>query len=830
MKYKHNIKLIMTIITLATIGLSQISQATDAPVDLAIINSVDKKTPPPESFQVPLLDKPIQLDGRLNDDAWKELTFFSFNGPETNFASRTEFAFTQNKFGIYFAFRCHDPDLSSLRTTCKIRDGLFEWFRKDDWIEVLIDPGNTGYDYYWLIVNADGIQTDLCCQADPDRSWNGEWQTASGREKSAWTMEIFIPFSTFNRSEITDTWRFNVARLYVGNRKTYKRTVWRGKHRIPKTWSMLTGIKADSNNLDLNISPLIIKPGIKQDRGTITATVQNMTHTNLNILPVFRIARPGSAMGLVPHGWGPSEDIAAQTILLHTNDSAEISVPIDINQDEIVIAQLLIHDKSGNLLYMTRDTGTGMQNLIDGPGPELSLYTTEQKARLIFKLRQFGKNMQLKVSLTGDGKTIITHSIAATSSHIEDSLNIASLSPGKYKVSLQLSDRNRIIARRNYQLQKAAISYSGVVKIHRPSRTLQIDGKPFVAVGNSPGINHGLPHARTMMREMKKNGFNTIHLWGGYLKRDENKKRLPELDLKTLGACFDAASTNGLKVIISLGTITQNNPASPFIAFNLTDQQRIDLILKIVNFLKDKEALLGYEIADEPEWFVAPDWLKKVYNAIKKVDPGHLVTINNCRGARSTISYARASDIAALDYYPAGKWPVSTVGPLTSEIVSLAGFRPVSMWVQGYKIFNPRAPLPEEIIMMSYSMFARGASELFYFIGRPKPTLWAAQKQCAREITSLTDAAAAEQKLQLKTVPKSKIYASLRLSDTEGWIIAVNESDKKIITSIILPERIIPENTVVIFESRKISAKNGIISDTFDPFARHVYNWKLQNK
>ncbi len=806
--------------------LSPLSVKSDTPVDLAIVNSISKEIKKPVSFQISFVETPIQLDGKLDDITWKNTHFFSFNGPNNNRTNRTEFAIAQNKFGLYIAFRCYALDISNLQTTCEIRDGLFEYFRKDDWVELLLAPGNTGNDYYWFIVNAAGMQTDLCCQADPDRSWNGEWKAVTGHEDNIWTVEMFLPFPIFNRTIPGNKWRFNAARLYVGGSKsTHKRTIWRGQHRNPATWSTLTGVIPYFNKFNFKVSPLVIKPDIKQNCETITATVQNLTHTNLEIIPIFKITRPGSAMGLVPHGWGPSEYIPAGKFFTRTNNIT-ISAPINMNQDEIVIAQLLLRDKANNLLYTTRDIGISPQNIIDGAGPELNLYTTEKKANLLFNLRQYGKNMQLIVNLEDANKKILTHNIPAISPFVEDTIKIATLPPGTYKISAELKNDNILIAHREYQLHKATILHNGVVKINRSSRSLQIDEKPFVAVGNSPGISHGLTHARAMMREMAKNGFNTIHLWGGYLKKDKNKKLLPELDQETLHACLDSAATNNLKVIISLGTITQNNPASPFIKFNITDQQRINLILEIVNSIKNQDALLGYEIADEPEWFVAPDWLEKVYKAIKQIDPGHLVTINNCRGTRSIISYARASDIASLDYYPIGKWPAATVGPLTSEIVSIAGYRPVSMWIQGYKIFNPREPLPAEVIMMSYSMFARGASELFYFIGKPKPSLWAAQTQCAREITSLNKAAATRQKFSLTTIPKSNIYASLRISDYEGWIIAVNESDKAITANIVLPAGITPENISVLFESRRILTRNNQITDKFMPFARHVYHWK----
>ncbi|GAF82823.1 unnamed protein product, partial [marine sediment metagenome] len=234
---------------------------------------------------------------------------------------------------------------------------------------------------------------------------------------------------------------------------------------------------------------------------------------------------------------------------------------------------------------------------------------------------------------------------------------------------------------------------------------------------------------------------------------------------------------------------------------------------------------------DEPEFFVAPEWMERVYREIKRLDPYHLVTINNCRGARSMLTYARASDMVGLDYYPAGKWPAGTVGPLTDEVVHFAGYKPVKMWVQGYKIHNPKAPTPDELKMMTYSMLARGASALFYFIGRPKPALWNAQGQCAREIRSLTDAVAAEHRERLVVGPAdSGVYASFRSGPKGWWIIAVNEGATAVKATIELPSSAGEGSADVLFESRQAPIEGGKISDSFAPFQRHVYHAARHSK
>jgi len=328
------------------------------------------------------------------------------------------------------------------------------------------------------------------------------------------------------------------------------------------------------------------------------------------------------------------------------------------------------------------------------------------------------------------------------------------------------------------------------------------------------------------MKQMAENGFNSMHLWGGCLKRDKNKKQLPELDLDKLRACFDGAKAADLKVIISLGGLIQNNPESPFKKFDLTDDQFVAMIEQVVRFTRTRPELLSYEIVDEPEFFVAPEWTERVYKAIKALDPYHPSAINTCRGARSALTYASSADILGVDYYPGGYWPASTVGPLTSEVVHLTNYKPVKMWIQGYKIFKPRAPTPEELKMMTWSMLARGSSMLFYFIGRPKKELWDAQGLCAREIRALTPAVAAGRRETLK-VSADGVYGSLRRAKGGWWVIAVNETGKPTDAIIDLSNKAFNGTVTVLFEGRQQKVAGGLIKDNFKAFERHVYYYEM---
>ena len=764
--------------------------------------------------------RPVAIDGKLDDPCWAAARFHSFPGGE---GTRTEFALACDEWSLSVAFRCHEPDLSKLRATCEVHDGLFEFFRPDDWVEVLIDPGNTGHDYYWLLVNPAGKRTDLACFADPDRSWNGEWQAASGRGDGFWTVEVLVPVATFNRRRIASEWRINVARRRAC---TGHRSVWAGEHRKPATWPTLGGPEPSASRFAYRASDLSLIPADEPNQGTLLVEIENLTGAAVDLRPVFRVMRPGSARGYVPHGTGPREDVRVEPLSIGAGAARWIEGTVRIGPEQAIIVQAAVFDSRGNLVFCTPDEGVRLKHRIAGPGPRYTYYTTEARAGLWLDVRPPTPGQDLLLSLHTGGRQVWSESVASAEQRGQAEIDVTRMPAGRPRVVARLTNRDTLLAERAYDLTKLPKPAAGSeVKVDRWSRSIVVDGRPFVPIGTSPLITHGIKYARSMMSQMAANGFNALHLWGGFLKRDEKNRQTAELDLDRLRACFDGARESGLKVILSLGALIQNNPDSPFHKFGLTDDERIALIEKLVHCVRGRAELLAYEIADEPEFFVTPEWTERLYRAVKALDPYHLVTINNCRGARSTLAYARSSDTAGVDYYPCGVWPAGTMGPLTSEIVHLAGERPVKMWIQGYKIFKPRAPTPEELKMMSWSMLARGASALFYFIGRPKKELWEAQGECARQIRSLAGAVAASRPSALRTRgPSNSVYASLRQSRGRWWIIAVNEGSEPCESTLVMP-RDLPDGPVqVLFEGRRVTVDGGVLRDHFAPFGRHVYS------
>lgn len=794
------------------------------------------------------------VDGVLNDACWQKTSFTEFSAQvkagkkvdaeiveesqavKSNSDERSsEFSMVFTPQGLYVAVRCMEPDLKGLATNCEVPDGLFEFFRKNDMVEFFLGHKASGR-YYWFRVNPEGAKTDLYVRSGCDRSWNGVWQVATGREKNAWTVEMFFSFCGFNRLSFDDLDVFSVAR-YCPNKNI--RSVYGGKYRKVNSWPrlQLKNYSATVAKIPFELKEMGIAECTTDNAGWLNATVVNKSDKAQEVIPEFRIMRPSIARGYFPQANGPRALVKGNAVVINPGATADFSNRISIGAEEVAIIQMLLKNKQGDVLFAGRDYGLRVNHMIAGPGPEFSYYTREKNARLRFFLLKTGPDMRLKMTLISQGKSVLTRSFSADRKEINASIPVADIPLGTNDILMELLNGSERIAARKFQLVRLAPNANGnEVKIRRWSKSISVDGKDFVPVGNSPMVpHHGLKYGQMMMRAMAENNFNAMHLWGGYLKRDKNNKTSEtlEFDFDKLHKCFDGAAQNNLKVIISIGPLVGHNPASPFIKWrSLTDSERIALIKQLVMQIKDRKELLSYEIFDEPGFFESPEWLERIYQVIKEIDPYHLVTVNNCRGARSVLPYVNASDMVGIDYYPIGKEPAGSVAPLTDELVHFADWKPVKWWIQGYKIFNPQAPSPAEIKAMTYMTAAHGATSFFYFIGKPRAELWQAQGESAKELRDITEAVTADYSQKLDIQPAdSSVYASWRVKDNKHWIIAVNESSTKQQVSIILPDELRGKKMQIsrVFEKQQqVVYSDGCIKADFAPLERQVFEIKIK--
>src|ERR1043165_4229295 len=156
---------------------------------------------PPEKLKpivVPRFEKPPVIDGKLDDEAWKQAVVFKDflqQSPGDNIAPSkpTEAMMGYDAKYLYIAFRCFDePD--KIRASVAKRDEIFN----EDNVRIYLDTFNDqrrAYILGWnpLGVQADGIMTE---GSGTDFSVDIVMESKGMITSDGWTLEVAIPFKS----------------------------------------------------------------------------------------------------------------------------------------------------------------------------------------------------------------------------------------------------------------------------------------------------------------------------------------------------------------------------------------------------------------------------------------------------------------------------------------------------------------------------------------------------------------------------------------------------------------------------------------------------------
>jgi len=226
---------------------------------------------PPEKAKpltVPRFDKPPVIDGKLDDEVWKQAAIFKDFyqiGPGDNVApSRpTEAMIGYDSRTLYLAFHCFDePD--KVRATVAKRDQIFS----EDNVRVFLDTFNDqrrAYVLGWnpLGVQADGIMTEGSGQ---DFSVDIVMESKGMITSDGWTLEVAIPFKSL--------------RYEAGKGKLWGIHVWRNIDRFNDEIDSWVPISRD------------ISSQLSQE-GHITGLENISTERTLEIIPSVTVSETG---------------------------------------------------------------------------------------------------------------------------------------------------------------------------------------------------------------------------------------------------------------------------------------------------------------------------------------------------------------------------------------------------------------------------------------------------------------------------------------------------------------------------------------------------------
>jgi hypothetical protein len=184
----------------------------------AMANNNDGSETTKDPYIVPKTEFEITVDAVLDEGAWQEALVLELKyevrpGENVTPPVSTEVLLTYNENNFYAAFRCYDPNPSSIRAHLRDRDTL----GGDDWIALVLDTFNDQRRSFDFIVTAQGVQFDeIESQSGEDEGWDAIWDSASRITDWGYIVEIAIPFSSlrFQRKEGPQIWGFDAVRRY----------------------------------------------------------------------------------------------------------------------------------------------------------------------------------------------------------------------------------------------------------------------------------------------------------------------------------------------------------------------------------------------------------------------------------------------------------------------------------------------------------------------------------------------------------------------------------------------------------------------------------------
>jgi hypothetical protein len=232
---------------------------------------------PPEKAQpvrLPLFDKPPVIDGKLDDEVWKQavvLKDFYQVQPGDNIAPSkpTEVMLGHDAKFLYIAFHCYDePD--KVRANIPKRDNIFD----DDYVGILFDTFNDQrkayeFDFNPLGVQADGTWTDNNEDFNPDFVFESKGMVTT----DGWTLEVAIPFKSLRYVAGKDKlWGAHFFRRI--KRFNNELDMWMPLNRDISSWlaqeGHLTGLEGISAERTLELIPSLTLSETGKRKGTLT--------------------------------------------------------------------------------------------------------------------------------------------------------------------------------------------------------------------------------------------------------------------------------------------------------------------------------------------------------------------------------------------------------------------------------------------------------------------------------------------------------------------------------------------------------------------------------
>jgi hypothetical protein len=260
---------------------------------------------PNPTFHVTRASGPITVDGRLDDEAWKNATKIekwwetnvAENGPPP--AKSTGWLTYDDKY-FYAAFQFDDPNPKEIRGPFNDRDHIGG--NTDDYAGVIIDARNDGKTAVLFLANVRGVQYDAVSDdttGNEDNSPDFFWDAATTLTETGWNLELRIPFSSLRyASRNPEAWGIMLYRNYPRDRRyqMFANQLPKGNNCFICNENKMTGLENLPPGGHMVIAPYVTGKMIGEPRDGVAGNdLRN---------------RPAKGDGGLDFKWTPSPDTA----------------------------------------------------------------------------------------------------------------------------------------------------------------------------------------------------------------------------------------------------------------------------------------------------------------------------------------------------------------------------------------------------------------------------------------------------------------------------------------------------------------------------------------
>ena len=213
-----------------------------------------------KSFTIHRTDSAPEIDGRLDDAAWRDATpieDFHQTTPEDGAepTERTIVRVTYDDEFLYISADLRDSDPSGVQAKQMIQGKLFF---SDDRFYVTLDSFNNKRNDYFFQVNANGVRREALRENNARfiEEWSTIWLAESTVHENGWATEIAIPFKSISFAPESDTWGINFGRGIVRKQEF---NLWSSHDRQdwPAYGGEVSGITDIKQGLGLDVVPSV---------------------------------------------------------------------------------------------------------------------------------------------------------------------------------------------------------------------------------------------------------------------------------------------------------------------------------------------------------------------------------------------------------------------------------------------------------------------------------------------------------------------------------------------------------------------------------------------